>query len=220
MGRFATKWQVDQIIKRSGYLILGICIFTFISCARISRTHAGHIQTGEASWYGPNFHGKQTSNKEIYNMYDLTAAHRTLPFGTQVMVTNLLNDKSVNVRINDRGPFVEGRIIDLSYAAAKMIDMIGPGVIPVRIEIISDEYLPKSPVIFSVQVGSFIKKTNAAALKNKLSKKYEDVYLTVFKTAHQKYYRVRIKASSRQKAEELARQLNRAGYSVFIVEED
>ena len=77
-----------------------------------------------ASWYGPGFHGKTTSNKEIYDMYDMTAAHRTLPFGTHLIVTNLQNDRSVTVRINDRGPFVKDRIIDLSYAAACQLDML------------------------------------------------------------------------------------------------
>ena len=151
-------------------------------------------------------------------MYDLTAAHRTLPFGTQVMVTNLLNNKSVNVRINDRGPFVKGRIIDLSYAAAKMIDMIGPGVIPVQIEVVSEASFSETGSHFCVQIGSFIKKTNAMALKNKLSQTYKGVYITEFKTTYQRYYRVRIQAASQRKSRDLAKQLKRDGYSVYIIE--
>jgi rare lipoprotein A len=92
---------------------------------------------GIASWYGSDFHGRRTASGEIYNMYDYTAAHKTLPLGTYARVINLKNCKSVIVRINDRGPFVKGRIIDLSYAAAKKIDMIGPGTVPVRIQILS-----------------------------------------------------------------------------------
>jgi len=92
---------------------------------------------GIASWYGPNFHGRRTASGEIYNMYDYTAAHKTLPLGTYVRVINLENGKSVVVRINDRGPFVKNRIIDLSYAAAKKIDMIDKGTARVKLQIIS-----------------------------------------------------------------------------------
>jgi rare lipoprotein A len=96
----------------------------------------GATQEGVASWYGPGFHGRRTSSGEIYNQYDLTAAHQTLPHGTRVRVTNLTNGRSVLVRINDRGPFVDDRIIDLSYTAAQRIEMIGPGTAPVRIEVV------------------------------------------------------------------------------------
>ena len=91
---------------------------------------------GMASWYGPGFHGNRCANGEIYNQYGLSAAHRTLPFGTQVRVTNLNNNRAVVVRINDRGPFIRGRIIDLSKGAAQAIDMIAPGVAPVKIEVL------------------------------------------------------------------------------------
>ncbi|HAC14758.1 MAG TPA: septal ring lytic transglycosylase RlpA family lipoprotein, partial [Bacteroidetes bacterium] len=84
------------------------------------------LETGTASWYGPNFHGKHTANGEVYNQYELTAAHKTLPFNTVVKVTNLDNGKSVTVRINDRGPYAGRRVIDISRAAAEQIDMIGP----------------------------------------------------------------------------------------------
>ncbi len=92
---------------------------------------------GIASWYGPGFHGRRTASGEIYNMYAYTAAHRTLPLGTYVRVINLENGKSVVVRINDRGPFKKGRIIDLSYAAAKKIGMLEKGTARVRLEILS-----------------------------------------------------------------------------------
>jgi rare lipoprotein A len=100
----------------------------------------GTTQTGIASWYGPGFHGRRTSSGEIYNQYDLTAAHQTLPHGTHVRVTNLTNGRIVLVRINDRGPFVDDRIIDLSYAAARQIDMIGPGTAAVRMEVLGAEW--------------------------------------------------------------------------------
>src|SRR5262250_1784453 len=100
----------------------------------------GATQQGIASWYGPGFHGRRTASGEVYNQFDLTAAHQTLPHGTRVRVVNLTNDRSVLVRINDRGPFVDDRIIDLSYAAARQIDMIGPGTAPVRLEIVGPEW--------------------------------------------------------------------------------
>src|SRR5207237_27842 len=90
------------------------------------------VQVGVASWYGPGFHGNRTANGEIYDQYELTAAHPSLPLGTRVMVTNLENGRAVQVRINDRGPFVGGRAIDLSYAAARTIGMVGPGTVRVR----------------------------------------------------------------------------------------
>ena len=102
-------------------------------------SHPGAVQTGTASWYGPGFHGKRTSNGEIYDQNDMTAAHQTLPLGTRVAVTNLQNGRQVEVRINDRGPFVKDRAIDLSYAAARTLDMIGPGTAPVRIEVLGDQ---------------------------------------------------------------------------------
>jgi len=91
------------------------------------------LQLGRASWYGPGFHGQPTASGEIYNQYDLTAAHPTLPLGSRAVVTNLDNGKSVEVRINDRGPFVNGRVIDLSHAAARSIGLTRPGTAPVRV---------------------------------------------------------------------------------------
>jgi len=94
-------------------------------------------QTGEASWYGERHHGRLTASGEAYDMYELTAAHPSLPLGSKVLVTNLKNGKSVEVRINDRGPHVDGRIIDLSYAAAKQLGAVSGGTIPVRLQVIS-----------------------------------------------------------------------------------
>ena len=91
---------------------------------------------GKASWYGPKFHGRRTANGEIFNSYGLTAAHRSLPFGTKVRVTNLRNGRSVIVRINDRGPFIKGRVIDVSAGAAQKLNMVGSGVANVQIDVI------------------------------------------------------------------------------------
>ena len=101
----------------------------------------GVSQTGIASWYGPGFHGKATASGKVYNQNELTAAHQTLPLGTRVMVTNLENGSATEVLVNDRGPFAKGRIIDLSYAAAQSIKMVGPGTALVRLDVI-DSPLP------------------------------------------------------------------------------
>ncbi len=97
---------------------------------------ASTVQFGKASWYGPRFHGRRTANGERFNKFHLTAAHRTLPFGTMVRVTNLQNGRSIVVRINDRGPYIGGRIIDLSYAAAQQLGMHRLGIIRVKVEIL------------------------------------------------------------------------------------
>ncbi len=138
----------------------------------------GTTYRGIASWYGPNFHGKRTSNGEIYDMHAFTAAHKTLPMNTMVKVTNLKNGKSTVVRINDRGPFVGNRIIDLSYAAAKKIGMIGRGTAPVRIEVLGfDSHLSsltgsKERIViddFAVQIGSFRRYAGASITKKRNS---------------------------------------------------
>jgi len=152
-------------------------------------------------------------------MHDLTAAHKSLPFGTYVVVTNLNNGRSVTVRINDRGPFVKGRIIDLSYAAAKVVDMIGTGTAPVKLEILTDISPKRSSQKFSVQVGSFIQEYNAKSLKKELQKNFRNVYITRFKTVNQVYYRVRIKTKSQDTARAVAKRLIGAGYSAIVLEE-
>lgn len=198
---------------------LGIIFILFSSCATVPDEKSPYTQEGIASWYGPGFHGKTTSNKEIYNMNDMTAAHRTLPFGTYVMVTNLNNAKTVTVRINDRGPFVKDRIIDLSYAAAQVIDMIDAGTAPVRIEVLAELSPPLDSQKFSIQLGSFTRRDNALALEGKLEKQYPNVYVSEFKTAQRTYYRVRIKVANHEEAQALARKLEEAGFTVLILEE-
>lgn len=100
---------------------------------------SGYMETGKASWYGHPFHGRRTSSGETYDMYKVSAAHKVLPLGTYVLVENLGNGKNIVLRINDRGPFVKGRIIDLSYAAASAIDVVGPGVADVRVTALAKE---------------------------------------------------------------------------------
>ena len=140
------------------------------------QSHEGFSQTGVASWYGKDFHGKKTSNGETYNMNAMTAAHKTLPLGVYVKVRNRDNGREAIVRVNDRGPFVKGRIIDLSYAAAKKLGVDVAGTAPVKIEALgysagTGEY--KEPVTYdsgnyTVQVGSFKEYANAERLSGEL----------------------------------------------------
>jgi rare lipoprotein A len=180
-----------------------------VSCARLNYFPEGGSQTGLASWYGPDFHGKLTSNKEIYDMYDMTAAHRTLPFGTQVMVTNLDNERAATVRI-----------IDLSYAAARVLGMIGPGTARVRLDVLRDASPPPGSGRWSVQAGSFISKDNASRLARELEKRgYSGVKLSAYETPAQVYYRVRVGASDEGSARAIARRLNADRYVVIVLEE-
>jgi rare lipoprotein A len=210
---------MDKTFHIKSAILFGMIAVLFFYCAPVTSPPPENIQMGVASWYGPNFHGKTTSNKEIYNMHDMTAAHKSLPFGTYVVVTNLNNGRSVTVRINDRGPFVKGRIIDLSYAAAKAVDMIGTGTAPVKLEILTEISPKKSSQKFSVQVGSFVLQQNARALKNEIQDHFRDVYISRFKTMNQVYFRVRIKAKDQEAAREIAERLTKAGYSAIVLEE-
>jgi len=124
-----------------------------------------------ASWYGHPYHGRRAADGEIYDMETLVAAHRTLPFQTMVSVRNLTNDKTVDVRIIDRGPFVNNRVIDLSHAAAQVIELIGPGVAQVEITILATPANPEAPV-FAVQVGAFRDKANADRMERNMIAAY------------------------------------------------
>jgi rare lipoprotein A len=164
----------------------------------------GFRQRGMASWYGRDFHGKKTSNGEFYNMYAMTAAHKTLPLGTYVRVHNLENNRSVVVRINDRGPFVRGRVIDLSYTAAKDIGIVGPGTAWVEVVALGrrtsssggsaptytvDDY---SHGKFTFQVGAFLNRENAERQKRELAQRYKNAHITVYDRGDKIFYRVRI----------------------------
>ena len=179
-------------------------------------------QTGIASWYGPGFHGKATASGAIYNQNDLTAAHQTLPLGTRVMVTNLENGRSTELLINDRGPFVKGRIIDLSYAAAESLGMIGPGTIPVRLEVIDSPQrirFVRASLDYTLQLGSFTQLENAQTLRERLARSYSDVSIIPLQTKDTTYYRVQLgNFSNRADAEKRAHQVAQAGFPVVVME--
>lgn len=178
------------------------------------------MERGIASWYGAPFHGRQSSSGEIFDMNRFVAAHRTLPFGSIVRVTNLNNGKHTEVRIIDRGPFVAGRLIDLSLAAAHAIDMVGTGIAPVRIELISSP----APLTgaFSVQVGAFQQRKNADHLRADLSRRYP-VFVQDYAAAGGHFYRVRVgRLATERAAERLAAQLTREQgfHNTFVVRLD
>ena len=178
-----------------------------------------YVEEGNASWYGVPFNGRRTSNGEIYDMNTMTAAHRTLPFNSIIRVTNLTTGQQAEVRINDRGPFVAGRIIDLSFAAAKAAGIWGPGVGPVRLEMVSgsDPYVGT----FAVQVGAFRVKENAGRLQSRLAARYSPVLIQLYDSPTGTYYRVRVgSVPSIAAAQQLALQLQGEGFVPFVVRLD
>jgi len=191
------------------------------ACSRLPRSGRPGASTGIASWYGTEFDGRATSSREIYDMNDLTAAHRTLPFGTYVMVTNLANGRSVVVRINDRGPFVRGRVIDLSYAAARVLDIVGPGTAKVRLVQLKgfkDPAGTKRQGVVWIQIGAYTVQETAYAVKKRLDASFPGVTVTAVKTGSGTFYRVRIRTDEGG-ARSLARRLAGEGYPVIVVRE-
>jgi rare lipoprotein A len=179
-----------------------------------------YIEEGVASWYGLPFNGRRTSNGEIYDMHEFTAAHRTLPFNCVVRVTNLNNGKHTEVRINDRGPFVANRVIDLSLSAAQAIEMVGTGTANVRLEILSG---PNPNVgYFAVQVGAFKVQENAERLKAQMEETYPPVSIAMYDAPSGTFYRVRIgRLPSEDAAQKLADKLhNAAQITTFVVRLD
>jgi rare lipoprotein A len=175
-----------------------------------------YVEEGMASWYGIPFNGHRTSNGEIYDMHELTAAHRTLPFGAVVRVTNLANGKQTEVRVNDRGPFVANRVVDLSLAAAQAIEMVGPGTAQVRLEVVSGPD-PRAG-FFGVQVGAFQVQENANRFRAQLAERYPSVTTVPFDSPTGRFYRVRVgRLPTEAAARALAYQLHSAEQLVTFV---
>lgn len=180
----------------------------------------GYTETGVASWYGVPYHGRPAADGEIYDMEKLVAAHRLMPFNTWVKVTNLANNKAVNVRIIDRGPFVDGRIIDLSKAAARSLDLLGPGIGQVRLEVIAAPQDIVSNDFYAVQVGAFSIYANADRLRQEYAERFGTAQL-VAKEGVAPLWRVLVgKVNSIDSAQALANQLSAEGRQVFIVRLD
>jgi rare lipoprotein A len=177
-------------------------------------------ETGLASWYGHPYHGRPAANGEIYDMEGFTAAHRTLPFGTRVRVVNLTNDKTVDVRITDRGPFVENRIIDLSHAAAGAIGLIGPGVARVRIDILSIPSTAAAQGWYAVQAGAFLEQDRAERVRAALEHEYGSARLVV-RPGSPSMWRVLVgRAPSEAAANVLAQRIRQEEGTAFVVRLD
>lgn len=158
-------------------------VFFLISCSTVieEKSDKYFVEEGLASWYGKEYNGQKTASGEIFNMYDFTAAHRTLPFGTIVEVFSYDTQKKVNVKINDRGPFLPKRIIDLSYSAAKSLGIINLGLSKVKIRAKGIfEIKEQKELKLIIQVGAFKNKENAENLKEKLKQKYPKIYTEKF----------------------------------------
>ena len=180
-----------------------------------------YVEQGLASWYGAPFDGRRAANGEVYDMNKPTAAHRTLPFGSTVRVINLDNGRQTQVRITDRGPFVQGRIIDLSFAAARAVDMVGSGVAHVRLELVSPGVEPAGAGNFTVQIGAFTQRQNAERLRERLMTKYKPIFITAFDAPGGPFYRVRVGSVATQDgAEKLAAELRSQKFSTFVVRLD
>lgn len=219
-------------MKTKLFLIFTILILLFPSCSSKKAGKKGQSyyvfgkkyttitesenfsQKGTASWYGKKFHGRKTANGEIYNMYSMTCAHKTLPFNTKLRVKNLSNGKTTIVRVNDRGPFVRKRIIDLSYTAGKKIGIDITGTAKVKITAV-DGFSQKDYLAgpFTIQVGAFTQRENALRLRNRLRSSYPDVFIKEFEKGGTTYYRVRAGSfSSLDQARKNEKKLMSNGY--------
>jgi rare lipoprotein A len=226
-------------IRTAQILFLFIAVSFFEGCSSIFDTHAhwgyrgqsridrgsGSLggqtfpQVGIASWYGPTFYGKPTASGDIFRKNELTAAHRTLPLGTRVRVKNLQNNKEVDVLINDRGPFVEGRVIDLSWLAAEKIDMLRKGTAPVQITPLNGAAFAQEvqTASYTIQVGTFTHKKDAETFMQRLSLySHREIVTSYYQGGH--VYRVRVgRYSSLQLAHVAARQLKKSLGEAFVV---
>jgi rare lipoprotein A len=178
----------------------------------------GYSETGIASWYGPNFHGKKTANGERYDMYQMTAAHRILPMNTRLIVRNLNNGRTAEVRVNDRGPFVNNRVIDLSYAAADYLGVVGPGTTKVYLETVAGQRIQYVGP-FYVQYGAFTVPENANRLKAKLiARGFAGTRISVGELNGTTFWRVQIGAFSSLGEAEAARvKLTKESPDCFVI---
>jgi rare lipoprotein A len=182
----------------------------------------GGVETGYASWYGHPYHGRRTASGEVYDMHQMTAAHRTIPLGTWLLVTRTDNGQSVEVRVNDRGPFVEGRIVDLSYAAARVIGADRVGVVPVALRVgdvprASSAALPRAP--FAVQVGAFATRARADDVRDALARHGEAATVSEVDVGGETLYRVRLGPYADQPAARVAAErLAARGYTTIVID--
>jgi rare lipoprotein A len=179
------------------------------------------VETGVASWYGAPYHNRRGSNGEVYDMNAMTAAHRTLPLGSIVRVTNLGSGQFAIVRITDRGPFIEGRIIDLSQAAAKQIGLVQKGTGRVRVEVLKTPQSIAAGGRWAVQLGGFEREKRAREIADHLSRRYHSARVLTFSSPTGNWWvRVRVKDDLRARAEEITRDTKTSEGGVFLVRLD
>lgn len=211
-------------MRREAALLCSCALLALAGCSKHKHTartppapSPGWSETGIASWYGNPYHGRPTSSGEIYDMEQMTGAHRTLPFGAIVRVTNLTNNKRVEVRINDRGPFASGRIVDLSRAAARSINMIGPGTARVRVELLSYAGTPTTSATYTVQVERFFTEQEGGKLRKHLMKKYQSVDLVERPTTPGSYLLRVGRTSTQDEAQAIADDISRDVGTSYVV---
>lgn len=222
--------RAEPLSKRGNmpvYEVFGKRYYTLTSAV-------GYHEQGIASWYGPTFHGKLTSSGEVYDMHAMTAAHKTLPLPSYVQVTNLSNGRSAIVRVNDRGPFHDGRIIDLSYAAATKLGVVGPGTAQVEVRAITpDNNAVAVPVAVSaravsadpqrrvyLQVGAFGSRNNAEQMRARLGDIPAPVSISEDHADHGLLYRVRVGPLARlNDVQPLTGKINALGIDAYVVVE-
>ena len=218
----AVMWKSSLLVLAA--IFLGACAST----REVSRPFEWEKGTqfrevGLASWYGEDYHGRRTANGEIYDMNAMTSAHRTLPFNTRVRVTNLENGKRCDSRINDRGPFIPGRIIDLSKSGAKELGILGPGTARVAVEVIGRPVAasPSGFGIYAIQVGSFAERGNADRLREDLARRHSAVHILSWESNTRRFYRVRLGAfRTEDEARRYFPNLEKENLTGFVVRED
>lgn len=178
-------------------------------------------ETGKASWYGPPYHNRRGSNGEVYNMHAMTAAHRTLPLGSIVRVTNLKTGHAALVRITDRGPFIPGRLLDLSLAAARKVDVYLPGVAEVKVEVMQTPSPLETGGRWAVQIGGFKHEQEASNLADHLKRRYRTAKVQHFSSPTGDWWvRVRVLDDDRERARQLAAETETPVGAVFLVRLD
>lgn len=207
--------------------LLGVAAGVVVGCATPRPITApppviGAEERGLASWYGHPYHGRRTASGEVYDMHAMTAAHRSLPFDTWLHVENVDTGDSARVRVNDRGPFVDGRVLDVSRAAGVALGLIGPGVAPVRLRVIAAPPEAARPVadagVFAVQVGAFTEETGALTLQRQLSEAGFETYVRRADDGGRVLYRVRAgRFTTRAEAAAHAEQIRARGHPTIVV---
>jgi len=178
-------------------------------------------ETGIASWYGAPYHNRRASNGEVYDMHAMTAAHRTLPLGTIVRVTDLKTGSSALVRITDRGPFIEGRIIDLSQSAASKIGIVQRGTAEVRIDVLKTPSSTTTSGRWAVQIGAFEREKAAREMAARLSRRYSTANVLTFNSPVGDWWvRIRVKGDLRARAEEVMHDTTTSEGAIFLVRLD